>query len=37
MAYKGQLSGRLKISVVSTGKYVIPYFITDFIKEHNCR
>lgn len=35
MAYKGQLSGRLKISVVSTGKYVIPYFITDFIKEHN--
>lgn len=35
MAYKGQLSGRLKISVVSTGKYVIPYFITDFIRENN--
>jgi DNA-binding transcriptional LysR family regulator len=35
MAYKGQLSGRLKISVVSTGKYVIPYFITDFIKENH--
>ena len=35
MAFKGQLSGRLKISVVSTGKYVIPYFITDFIKENN--
>jgi DNA-binding transcriptional LysR family regulator len=33
--FKGQLSGRLKISVVSTGKYVIPYFITDFIKENN--
>ena len=31
MAYKGQLAGRLKISVVSTGKYVIPYFLSDFI------
>ncbi|WP_291120017.1 LysR family transcriptional regulator [Flavobacterium sp. UBA6135] len=34
MAFKGQLTGRLKISVVSTGKYVIPYFITDFLKEN---
>jgi LysR family transcriptional regulator, low CO2-responsive transcriptional regulator len=34
MAYKGQLSGRLKISVVSTGKYVIPYFLTEFLKQH---
>ena len=34
MAYKGQLAGRLKISVVSTGKYVIPYFMTDFMKMH---
>lgn len=34
MAYKGQLSGRLKISVVSTGKYVIPYFLTEFLKLH---
>jgi DNA-binding transcriptional LysR family regulator len=33
-AYKGQLSGRLKISVVSTGKYVIPYFLSDFIKNN---
>lgn len=33
-AYKGQLSGRLKISVVSTGKYVMPYFISDFLKEN---
>lgn len=30
-AYKGQLSGRFKISVVSTGKYVMPYFLSDFI------
>lgn len=34
MAFKGQLSGRLKISVVSTGKYVMPYFLSDFMKEH---
>jgi DNA-binding transcriptional LysR family regulator len=34
MAYKGQLSGRLKISVVSTGKYVMPYFLSGFIKKH---
>ena len=27
--YRQQLSGRLKLSVVSTGKYVIPYFIPD--------
>lgn len=34
LAYKGQLSGRLKISVVSTGKYVMPYFLADFMNEH---
>lgn len=34
LAYKGQLTGRLKLSVVSTGKYVIPYFLTDFLKQH---
>ncbi len=33
-AYKGQLTGKLKISVVSTGKYVMPFFITDFISKH---
>ena len=32
LAYKGQLAGRLKISVVSTAKYVMPFFLTDFIK-----
>ncbi len=31
MAFKGHLSGKLKISAVSTGKYIIPYFITDFM------
>lgn len=34
MAYQGKLSGRLKISVVSTGKYVMPYFMSDFMAEH---
>lgn len=32
--FKGQLSGRLKISVVSTGKYVMPYFLSGFMKQH---
>jgi DNA-binding transcriptional LysR family regulator len=35
LAYQGQLTGRLKISVVSTGKYVMPYFLTDFMKQHS--
>ncbi len=33
-AYKGQLAGRLKISVVSTGKYVMPHFLSDFMRQH---
>lgn len=35
MAFKGQLTGRLKISVVSTGKYVMPYFLSNFIKKYS--
>lgn len=34
LAYKGKLTGRLRISVVSTGKYVMPYFLADFMKQH---
>ncbi|HEX8279103.1 MAG TPA: LysR family transcriptional regulator [Segetibacter sp.] len=34
LAHKGQLSGRLKISVVSTGKYVMPYFLSGFMKQN---
>lgn len=34
MAYRGKLTGKLKISVVSTGKYVIPYFLSAFLREH---
>jgi DNA-binding transcriptional LysR family regulator len=33
-SFKGQLTGRLKISVVSTGKYVMPYFLAGFMKVH---
>jgi DNA-binding transcriptional LysR family regulator len=35
LAFKGQLTGRLKISVVSTGKYVLPFFMSDFMNEHS--
>lgn len=34
-AYKGQLTGKLKISVVSTGKYLMPHFLTQFMEEHS--
>ncbi|MCM4159816.1 LysR family transcriptional regulator [Antarcticibacterium flavum] len=33
-AYKGELIGTLRITSVSTGKYVIPTFLTNFIKQH---
>ncbi|MEY2637240.1 MAG: hypothetical protein RLZZ197_1717 [Bacteroidota bacterium] len=32
MAFKDQLIGRLKVSIVSTGKYVLPYYLSDFLK-----
>jgi DNA-binding transcriptional LysR family regulator len=32
--YKNQLGGRLKVSVASTGKYVMPYFLSDFMHLH---
>ncbi|GAA3521856.1 LysR family transcriptional regulator [Aquimarina addita] len=35
LAYQGELSGVLKISVVSTGKYIMPYFLSDFIKQNS--
>ncbi|WP_159466767.1 LysR family transcriptional regulator [Dyadobacter sp. 3J3] len=34
LAYKGKLTGKLKISVVSTGKYVMPFFLTDFLTKN---
>lgn len=32
--YNGSLTGTLRMSSVSTGKYVIPYFLTDFLREN---
>jgi len=32
--FSGQLAGKLKLAVVSTGKYVMPYFLADFVKQH---
>jgi DNA-binding transcriptional LysR family regulator len=34
MKFKGALTGTLKINSVSTGKYVIPYFLSDFFKKN---
>ncbi|WP_353084701.1 LysR family transcriptional regulator [Flavobacterium sp.] len=34
-AFKGQLSGRLKLSVVSTGKYVMPNYLSEFMKKNS--
>jgi DNA-binding transcriptional LysR family regulator len=34
-SFQGDLAGKLKIASVSTGKYVMPYFLTDFIKMHS--
>lgn len=33
-AYQGILTGKLTISSASTGKYVIPYFLSDFMALH---
>jgi len=33
--YEGLLTGRLRISSASTGKYVAPYFLSGFIKKHS--
>jgi DNA-binding transcriptional LysR family regulator len=35
LAFKGILTGKLKISVVSTGKYVMPYFLSKFTNDNN--
>ncbi len=32
--FKNKLAGHLKIAIVSTGKYIMPYFLSDFLKEN---
>ena len=34
MEFDGNLAGRLKIAVVSTGKYVMPYFLSGFMESN---
>ena len=34
LAYQGIMTGKLKISSASTGKYVIPYFLSGFLARH---
>ncbi|WP_075340994.1 LysR family transcriptional regulator [Tenacibaculum agarivorans] len=33
-AFQGKLAGVLKLSIVSTGKYVMPYYLAQFLDEH---
>jgi DNA-binding transcriptional LysR family regulator len=33
-AFKGRHTSRLKFSIVSTGTYVMPYFLSSFMKQH---
>ena len=35
LAHKGLLSGKLRFSSVSTGKYILPYLIAPFIQKHD--
>ncbi|HEV3327591.1 MAG TPA: LysR family transcriptional regulator, partial [Puia sp.] len=32
--FKGVLAGKLRVSVVSTGKYILPYFLSGFLKDN---
>lgn len=34
-AFTGELAGKLKLSIVSTAKYVMPYFLADFMAKHS--
>ncbi len=34
LAFEGLLAGQLKISIVSTAKYVMPFFLAEFLSQH---
>lgn len=34
-SFKGKLAGQIKLSIVSTAKYVMPYFLSDFMRAHS--
>jgi DNA-binding transcriptional LysR family regulator len=35
LSFNGELAGKLKLALVSTAKYVMPYFLTDFIQANS--
>jgi len=35
LSYNGLLSGKLTFASVSTGKYVLPYFLSEFFQDHS--
>jgi len=35
LGYNNNYTGKLKISIVSTGKYVMPYYLADFLNTHS--
>ena len=34
LSYKGKLTGKLKLSIVSTGKYIMPFYLNAFLKKN---
>lgn len=34
LSFQGELSGKLKTAIVSTAKYVMPYFLSDFMNKN---
>ncbi|MFM7723865.1 MAG: LysR family transcriptional regulator [Bacteroidota bacterium] len=34
LKYQGELTGTLRLSIVSTGKYILPFFLQPFIAKH---
>ena len=35
LGYNNNYTGKLKISIVSTGKYIMPYYLADFLNTHS--
>jgi len=35
LAFKGKLTGQLTLAVVSTGKYVMPFYLSSFLSKHS--
>lgn len=35
LSFQGELAGKLKIAIVSTAKYAMPYFLSEFTQKHS--